>query len=100
VSRDLPVAKHKNVQSDAMVCEWENRIVSQALIGRSFLQWRQDPHAPPAMIGLLKQDLFLINNERVILSQPHCRRPRSFYRKSLWIFCTAESFDGANPAFW
>jgi hypothetical protein len=64
------------------------------------LQWRQDPHAAPAMIGLLKQDFLLLNNERVILGQPHCRRPRFLYWKGFRIFCTAESFDGTNPAFW
>lgn len=83
-----------------MVCEWKDRLVRRMLICQSSLQWRQDPHAAPAMIGLLKQDPFLLNNQRVILGQPHYRRPRFLYRKGFRIFCTAESFDGTNPAFW
>jgi hypothetical protein len=50
-----------------MVRERKDRPVRRVSSCRSALQRRQDPHASPAMIGLLKQNRLLLGNERVIL---------------------------------
>jgi len=56
-----------DVQGDGMVRERKDRPVRRLSSCRSALQRRQDPHASPAMIGLLKQNRLLPGNERVIL---------------------------------
>jgi hypothetical protein len=61
----LVCATGVNIQHDAMVRERKDRRVRRTLVYRSFLQRRQNPHAAPTMMGLLKQNPVWLNEERV-----------------------------------
>jgi hypothetical protein len=63
---DLPPASGINIQRDTMICERKNRFVDWLSIYRSHLQRRQNPHAAPAPVRFLKQNLFRYDDERVI----------------------------------
>jgi len=83
-----------------MVGERKDRRVHRRFIWRSFSQRWQDPHAAPAFTGFLKQNSIRSNDKRVIFGQSYCWRPHFLYWQTFRIFCAAEFFDGANPAFW